>query len=119
MNDEIIEKVLSILREVGSIALEGGKVGFSYIVHGIFVISLTWSIIAIVMLAFSMWGLITNYITLMKASKNQRPSRDANVVMFIISLIVAVIAIFLLASNIPGVFAPEYYAVLDILSYVK
>lgn len=102
------KEILNYLDKVGQYLQGAGEKGFETYVHGVFVSSLVQTIIGITLV-------VTAVFLIMLAIKYWNNIVSGDMEIFLIAIpVILVIGMLTLASNITGVFAPDYVAIKEI-----
>lgn len=111
------DKILSYLDKVGEKISGVAEKGFDVYIHGVFVTSLTYSIIGIVLIILAIAAM---YITarLNNSEEYNEFKEMFKIFVFIIGLFGIVVGFVFVLANIVGVFAPDYVALKQIVEGV-
>ncbi|PTG53173.1 hypothetical protein BU687_05870 [Staphylococcus chromogenes] len=111
------DKILSYLDKVGEKISGVAEKGFDVYIHGVFVTSLIYSIIGVVLVILTIAAM---YIALRLNNSEEKNDFKENlqIPIFIISPMTIVVGFAFIIANIVGVFAPDYIALKQIVEGV-
>ncbi|PTF70251.1 hypothetical protein [Staphylococcus chromogenes] len=111
------DKILSYLDKVGEKISGVAEKGFDVYIHGVFVTSLIYSIIGVVLVILGIAGMHIA-LRLNNGEENNDFKEMFQIATFIISPMIIIVGFVFVIANIVGVFAPDYIALKQIVEGV-